>query len=86
MQIRYCPSRRLKAIHPLDPQSGARRMISREVEDYVVLGMAPTSPLMSPPDATLDNGPVRILYKVRGRNPSSQDGIWIATVTAADLP
>ena len=70
----------------VDPQSGARRMISREVEDYVVLGMAPTSPLMSPPDATLDNGPVRILYKVRGRNPSSQDGIWIATVTAADLP
>jgi hypothetical protein len=29
-------------------------------------------------------GPVRIIYLVRGRNPSSQDGIWVATITAQD--
>jgi hypothetical protein len=30
--------------------------------------------------------PVRIVYLVRGRNPSSQDGIWVATITAQDRP
>ena len=28
--------------------------------------------------------PVRIVYLVRGRNPSSQDGLWVATITAQD--
>jgi hypothetical protein len=31
-----------------------------------------------------DGRPVRIVYLVRGRNPSPQDGIWIATITAQD--
>jgi hypothetical protein len=33
----------------------------------------------------MENGtPVRIVYLVRGRNPSSQDGIWVATITQQD--
>jgi hypothetical protein len=28
---------------------------------------------------------IEVAYLVRGRNPSSQDGIWAATITAADL-
>ena len=31
-----------------------------------------------------DGRPVRIVYLVRGRNPSSQDGLWIATITKDD--
>ncbi len=27
-----------------------------------------------------------VVYLVRGRNPSPQDGIWLATVRPADLP
>jgi hypothetical protein len=33
-----------------------------------------------------DGSPIRILYFVRGRNPSPQDGLWIATITAQDRP
>jgi len=29
-------------------------------------------------------GMLAIIYIVRGRNPSSQDGLWIATITAQD--
>jgi hypothetical protein len=28
---------------------------------------------------------VRVIYLVRGRNPSPQDGIWIATIQPGDL-
>jgi hypothetical protein len=28
----------------------------------------------------------RVVYLVRGRNPSSQDGLWVATVNVIDLP
>jgi len=31
-----------------------------------------------------DGSPVRIVYLVRGRNPSPQDGVWVATITAQD--
>jgi hypothetical protein len=33
---------------------------------------------------TENGSPVRIVYLVRGRNPSSQDGIWVATITPQD--
>jgi hypothetical protein len=29
---------------------------------------------------------VRIVYLVRGRNPSAQDGLWVATISAQDRP
>ena len=31
-----------------------------------------------------DGAPVRVVYLVRGRNPSAQDGLWVATITAQD--
>ena len=30
--------------------------------------------------------PVRVVYLVQGRNPSPQDGLWVATINAGDLP
>ena len=30
--------------------------------------------------------PIRIVYQVRGRNPSSQDGLWVATINQSDIP
>ena len=59
--------------------SGEHRPISSAVDSY-------TSPdnnvYRRTPGGFEDDGrPVRIVYLVRGRNPSSQDGLWIATIT-----
>jgi hypothetical protein len=51
--------------------------ISPEVADYMV-GRAGATPDGGLP--TLD-----VVYLVRGRNPSSQDGIWVATIDEAAL-
>ncbi len=65
-------------------ETAAKRPISPAVAEYLVstqgtpfdggveLGVTPT-------------GVYHVVYLVRGRNPSPQDGIWLATVTAADL-
>jgi hypothetical protein len=57
----------------VDRTTGDKRLISPEVASFESLGSYPPSP------------PVQILYLVRGRNPSPQDGIWIATITDTDL-
>lgn len=57
----------------VDRTTGDKRLISPEVASFESLGSYPPSP------------PVQIAYLVRGRNPSPQDGIWIATITDADL-
>jgi hypothetical protein len=63
---------------------GTKRLISPEVSTYVsqyTLGVAGL-------EATLPDGGVpstEIGYLVRGRNPSSQDGIWVATISETDL-
>ena len=64
--------------------SGEHRPISSAVDSY-------TSPDRQPVPADArgvvneDGKPVRIVYLVRGRNPSPQDGLWIATITKDDL-
>ncbi len=63
--------------------SGEHRPISPAVASY-------TSPdrnvyQRTPGGVVNDDGrPVRIVYLVRGRNPSPQDGLWIATITKDD--
>ena len=59
--------------------TGDKRLISPEVVQYS--RMRERSALTTA-QAPL---PIRIVYVVRGRNPSAQDGLWIATVTDADL-
>jgi hypothetical protein len=67
----------------INRETGATRAISPGVTAY-------TSPDVPPlyttrPGPFQDDGsPVRIVYVVRGRNPSAQDGIWVATITAQD--
>jgi hypothetical protein len=69
----------------VDRHTGIKRLISREVSSFTVVGDSPGSSAFVAPPPDVSAGPVRILYLVRGRNPSPQDGIWIATVTKNDL-
>jgi hypothetical protein len=57
----------------VDLDTGQKKAISGSVAWYWQLSGGA-------PDAT------RIVYLVRGRNPSPQDGIWMATVTTDELP
>jgi hypothetical protein len=59
----------------IERASGAKRLISTQVVTY--LPIAPSSA----------DSPVRdyIVYLVRGRNPSPQDGLWVATITKDDV-
>jgi hypothetical protein len=59
--------------------TGEALLISPEVERYASPDQGAYQPL--PPDRV-----VRVVYVVRGRNPSPQDGLWLATVDGAALP
>jgi hypothetical protein len=67
----------------INRDSGENRPISPAVASY-------TSPDVNrwgtPGVFNEDGRPVRIVYLVRGRNPSPQDGLWIATITKDDRP
>jgi hypothetical protein len=52
--------------------TGERRIVSRAVDQYRLLYRQ-------------GDGSLTAVYYVRGRNPSPQDGIWLATLTADDL-
>ena len=67
---------------------GDKRLISPDVSDYL-------TPDISAYDATgwrvipgprAAGDPIRIVYLVRGRNASAQDGLWVATINASDVP
>jgi hypothetical protein len=57
--------------------TGAKRVISPEVAQYVAV------PAVNSSDGGMSSA--YVVYLVRGRNASSQDGIWIATIGQADL-
>jgi hypothetical protein len=59
----------------VDRETGDKRPISPQVVDYMTVS----------PSAA--DSPVRsyVIYLVRGRNPSAQDGLWIATITKDDV-
>jgi hypothetical protein len=65
-----------------------KRLISPDVSDYM-------SPDISAYDGAFyqvipgprtAGDPIRVVYLVRGRNPSAQDGLWVATINASDIP
>jgi hypothetical protein len=67
-------------------ETGKKIQISPSVAQYTVAAQTVPSDgdaMAGGPVAT--TGLYHVAYLVRGRNPSSQDGIWVATVRAADL-
>ena len=66
----------------INRDSGETHEISPGVSQY----MSPDVPSYgTTPGVFEDDGsPVRIVYLVRGRNPSPQDGLWVATIAAQD--
>ena len=65
--------------------TGEKRPISPDVPEFIVLTDTPGADGGLLPDASSSPGVLTVVYVVRGRNPSPQDGIWSATVTTADL-
>ena len=63
----------------INRDSGETREISPAVAAYTPPDVPSDGRLRELPDA------VRVVYLVRGRNPSSQDGLWMATIPTADL-
>jgi hypothetical protein len=66
---------------------GPKRPISTEVSLYEEIAVASGHTAIfidPPPDSGLPTVQ-QIAYLVRGRNPSPQDGVWVATINQADL-
>ncbi|HSY42084.1 MAG TPA: hypothetical protein VLA79_21260, partial [Polyangia bacterium] len=66
---------------------GSKRLISTEVslfEEIAVAGGRTAIFIDPPPDSGLPTVQ-QIAYLFRGRNPSPQDGVWVATIDQADL-
>jgi hypothetical protein len=60
------------------------RLISADVVDYVSPEHPSWFDAWTAPRGELK--PIHVVYLVRGRNPSSQDGLWLATVNPSDVP
>ncbi len=65
--------------------TGEKRPISPDAAEFLVLtdGTGADGGLVA--DASSSPGVLTVVYIVRGRNPSPQDGIWSATIRTADL-
>jgi hypothetical protein len=64
--------------------TGEKRSISPDVSQFMVLdGRTGADGDLFPDSSTA--GVLTVVYVVRGRNPSPQDGIWAATIATADL-
>jgi len=66
---------------------GPKRLISTEVSLYEEIAVASGRTAIfndPPPDSGLPTVQ-QIAYLFRGRNPSPQDGVWVATINQADL-
>ncbi len=65
--------------------TGKKMQISPSVSQYLVAAQTVASSGDTLSSATQLTGLSHVVYLVRGRNPSPQDGIWMATIDAADL-
>lgn len=63
----------------INRDSGETRPISPAVAAYMSPDVSPIPWLRDMPDT------IRIVYLVRGRNPSSHDGLWLASIPAPEL-
>ncbi len=75
--------------------SGLLGVVNLDSAQKLPISPAVNQYLVSPQTAPVDGGTVLdqtatgvydVVYLVRGRNPSPQDGLWLATVRPADLP
>jgi hypothetical protein len=71
----------------IERATGTKRLISPDVATFDTVGAQyQDSPPLAPAAVeTSFGGAHQFIYVVRGRNPSSQDGIWIATIDPSDL-
>ena len=69
----------------VDRETGDKRLISPDVLTFMSPDIANGNNNVYPPNRSADE-PIRIVYQVRGRNPSSQDGLWVATINQSDIP
>ena len=69
----------------IDRETGGERLISPDVLTFMSPDIANGNNNVYPPNRGADE-PIRIVYQVRGRNPSSQDGLWVATINQSDIP
>ena len=65
--------------------TGEKRPISPDASQFLVLAARVDSDGGLFSDSSSSAGVLNVVYVVRGRNPSPQDGIWSATITTADL-
>jgi hypothetical protein len=67
--------------------TGEKRPISLEVAQFTVLaeGISSDGGFVDRGSDASVSSELSVVYQVHGRNPSTQDGIWLATITAADL-
>jgi hypothetical protein len=69
----------------VDREMGGARLISPDILTFMSPDIANGYNNVYPPNRGADE-PIRIVYQVRGRNPSSQDGLWVATINQSDIP
>jgi len=62
-----------------------KKPISSAVKVFMAIDLAAAEGTYPPPPPRADSA-LRVVYLVQGRNPSSQDGLWVATINAGDLP
>jgi hypothetical protein len=63
----------------INRDNGDKRAISPAVAAYVTPDIPSDGRLRALPET------IRVVYLVRGRNPSPQDGVWMATIPTAEL-
>jgi hypothetical protein len=67
--------------------TGDKRLISGDVSAFLSPDVRdPVTGKIAPSPLRMAGDPIRIVYLVRGRNPSPQDGLWVATLDASDIP
>jgi hypothetical protein len=70
----------------IDRDTGVPRLISPEVASFMSPDIYDLTGLGVAPAPRNPDDPIRVVYLVRGRNASSQDGLWVATINASDIP
>ncbi len=63
----------------INRDNGDKRAISPAVADYVTPDIPADGRIRELPET------IRVVYLVRGRNPSPHDGLWMATIPTAEL-
>jgi len=70
----------------INRDTGEKRLISSDMAEFMTPDSSNSLGAMVIPGPRALDDPLRIVYLVRGRNPSSQDGLWVASITQEDTP